>query len=400
MFFDFISLQENVQFNCMWFSSCPCDTYAMHCRCGNMLKIYNKAIDSPRPRAAGNRTALAGSNCRPISILALIMTVVLGWTAAAGAQDLKAMQNLNQVVRSGLLQFRIVTGRVSLNASRVSPIQTPNNFEKQDVLSIQSDYNGDIVMSYNWSNSNRQLSIEVSNVSKVRIRYSGKDDDTQVPVEFYQPLQAKTVLKVGPEGKQQIYSAPNLWHLFLAYPAETKRHLVPLLELLHPNWKLSESAATLESELLRKAGNKEISDRKRWVALVEQLGDESFAKRQAADRAIRAADPAVLSFLQQLDFSRLDAEQQFRVRRIIETLTERLGDDSPEQVASWLAGDASVWLILLNRSEVATRRQAARQLVAMLGGPIPVDPEADPASQKAQMEQLRLRIESPATEDK
>jgi hypothetical protein len=364
-----------------------------------MLNIYNDANESPRPRIAGYRTALASPNFRPISIMALAMIAVLLWAAPSGAQDLKAMQNLNQVVRSGMVQFRVVTGRVSLNGSRVGPIQTANNFEKLDSLSIQSDYNGDIVMSYNWSNSNRQLSIEVSNVSKVRIRYSGKGDDTQIPVEFYQPLQAKTVLKIGPEGKQQIYSAPNIWHLFLAYPAETKQYLVPLLELLHPNWKLSESAATLESELLRKAGNKETSDRKRWTALVEQLGDDGFAKRQAADRAIRAADPAVLSFLQQLDFSRLDAEQQFRVRRIVETLTDRLGDDSPEQVASWLAGDASVWLVLLNRSEVATRRLAARQLIAMLGGPIPVDPEADPASQKTQMEQLRLRIESPASED-
>ena len=219
-------------------------------------------------------------------------------------------------------------------------------------------------------------------------------------MEFYQPLQAKTVLKVGPEGKQQIYSAADLWHLFLAYPAETKQYLVPLLELLHPNWKLSESAASLEIELLRRAGNNETADRKHWAALVEQLGDESFAKRQAADRAIRAADPAVLNYLQQLDFSRLDAEQQFRVRRIIEALSERLGDDSPEQVASWLAGDPSIWLILLGRSEAATRRQAARQLAAMLGGPIPVDPEADPSTQKTQMEQLRLRIEGLAKEDK
>jgi len=69
-------------------------------------------------------------------------------------------------------------------------------------------------------------------------------------------------------------------------------------------------------------------------------------------------------------------------------------------VASWLAGDPSVWLILLGRSEAATRRQAARQLSAMLGGPIPVDPEADPSTQKTQMEQLRSRIEGLATEDK
>jgi hypothetical protein len=36
----------------------------------------------------------------------------------------------------------------------------------------------------------------------------------------------------------------------------------------------------------------------------------------------------------------------------------------------------------------------------MLGGPIPVDPEADPSTQKTQLEQLRARIETPAKEDK
>jgi hypothetical protein len=327
----------------------------------------------------------------------ILVAAISTWAAAAEGQDLKTMQYLNMVVSAGSLRFRVVSGRVSLDASHAGFIQYANTSEQISVL--QSD-GGDTTLSYNWSNGKKQLSIEVSSVSKVHIRYGGKGDDPQIPLEFSQPLQGKTVLKVGPEGKQRIYSAPNLWHLFLSYPAETKQYLVPLLALLHPNWRLSESAADVEVELLRKVGGNETLDRRHWAALVEQLGDDSFARRQAADRAIRAADPAVLNYLQQLDFSRLDAEQQFRVRRIIEALSERLGDDTPEQAASWLAGDPSVWLILLNRSEAATRRQAARQLTAMLGGPIPVDPEADPATQKTQLEQLRLRIEGPTAEDK
>ncbi len=108
----------------------------------------------------------------------------------------------------------------------------------------------------------------------------------------------------------------------------------------------------------------------------------------------------MIFFLEELDFSRLDAEQQFRAGRITEALRERLGEDSPQQAASWLAGDATVWFSLLSRSEVATRRQAARQLSAMLGGPIPVDPDADPATQKTQLEQLRQRIGGQAGEEK
>ena len=343
-----------------------------------------------------------------------VAAAIWAWAGACGAQDLRTMQSLNQVIRTGLLQFRVVSGRVSLESSRTGNIQTANNFDKQqESLSIQAD-GGDTKMTYTWTNGKQQLLIEVSNVSRIRIRYSGKGDDAQVPVEFNQPLQAKTVLTIGPEGNRQVCSAADIWHLFLAYPAETKRHLTPLLDLLHPNWRLAESAASAEAELLRVTGGDEASDkarwaesvkkaadeRKRWAALVEQLGDESFAKRQVADRALRILDPAVLSYLQQLDFGRLDAEQQFRVHRIIEDISERLGDDSPEQVASWLAGDPSVWLALLARPDAAVRRQAARQLAAMLDGPIPVDPEADPSTQKTQLEQLRLRLEAPAKDDK
>jgi hypothetical protein len=347
-------------------------------------------------------------------ITVAVAAAIWAWAGACGAQDLRTMQSLNQVIRTGLLQFRVVSGRISLESSRAGNIQTSNNFDKQqESLSIQSD-GGDPKMTYTWTNGKQQLSIEVSNVSKIRIRYSGKADDTQAPVEFCQPLQAKTVLTVGPEGNRQVYSAADVWHLYLAYPAETKRHLTPLLDLLHPNWKLAESAASAEAELLRVTSGDEAADkarwaetvkktgdeRKRWAALVEQLGDESFAKRQAADRALRILDPAVLSYLQQLDFGRLDPEQQFRVHRIIQDISERLGDDAPEQVASWLAGDPSVWLVLLARPDAAVRRQAARQLATMLGGPIPVDPEADPSTQKTQLEQLRARIETPAKEDK
>jgi hypothetical protein len=329
-----------------------------------------------------------------------IVLAILAWAAAAGAQELRTMTSLYQAVRSGWVQFHVVSGRVSLDTSREINYRSANNlFKQHDQIAIQS-INGEIFLTYNWSNDKRQLAIEISNVSKVHISYTGKGDEALIPVDFLQPAQGNTILTIGAEDKRQVYSAPSLWHLFLAYPRETKQHLEPLLELLNPNWKLSETAQAVEIELLRKAVGNEASLQKHWEELVEQLGDERFSTRQAADRALRAANPAVLNYLRQLDFSRLDAEQQFRVRRIIEALSEQLGDDTPEQVANWLAGDASVWLVLLSRPEVATRRLAARRLTSILGAPIPVDPEADPAAQKTQLEQLRLRIEGPAPAEK
>jgi phage gp37-like protein len=89
----------------------------------------------------------------------------------------------------------------------------------------------------------------------------------------------------------------------------------------------------------------------------------------------------------------LDPEQQFRVRRIIDALSGQASDDSPEQVAATLSGDPTVWMALLGRPEPSTRQTAARQLTAMLGEPIGVDPSADPATQQTQRDQLLARIE-------
>ena len=53
----------------------------------------------------------------------------------------------------------------------------------------------------------------------------------------------------------------------------------------------------------------------------------------------------------------------------------------------------SAVLSQLGRPEADTRKTAARQLTALLGEPIDVDPAAAPDTQKAKREKLRARIE-------
>jgi hypothetical protein len=63
------------------------------------------------------------------------------------------------------------------------------------------------------------------------------------------------------------------------------------------------------------------------------------------------------------------------------------------QIAVWLAGDPATWLVLLERPEASIRRTAARQLTALRGEPIAVDPTADPKTQARQRAQLRAKFE-------
>jgi hypothetical protein len=158
-------------------------------------------------------------------------------------------------------------------------------------------------------------------------------------------------------------------------------------------------ADSIEKQLLNSASHTAAYDRTSWKRWIVQLGDDNYARRQAADRALRAANPAFLVYLQQIDLNRLDAEQQFRLQRIRDSLAEKINNDSPEHVANWLSGDPGIWLALLSRSDVAARRIAAKQLAAILEGPIPVDPEAEPATQKDHFERLRSKIESLKKQD-
>ena len=129
------------------------------------------------------------------------------------------------------------------------------------------------------------------------------------------------------------------------------------------------------------------------MELIRQLGDNDFTKRQAADQELRSLGAWVLWPLRQLDPHELDAEQLFSIRRIIESLSapnvelNGLEDHGAEgllmipqftntarQVSMRLVGDPATWLSLLERPEASIRRTAARQLAAMLGEPIAVDP--------------------------
>ncbi len=371
---------------------------------------------------------------------------LFGSTAATGAEDRNAMTTLNAAISGQWVQFSVVVGRVSLQGTQVGPIQTGPaiSANRKDQLSIRPE-NGETAMAYEWSNGKEQYSIDACGVTRLHIHRGPKgisaksatvtkpkveavdapfdktgkpksgakmDDAESRPksakaenrnerpqsakanhgcpiIDFVQTPREKSILTVESEGERQIFAADTLWHLFILYPEQARKHLAPLLQPLLPNMKLAETADAVEKALLRNAGNSLIFDRSNWNRWVAELGDENFARREAADRALRGANPALLVYLQKLDFERLDAEQQFRIRRIIETFSAKINNDTPEQAASWLSGDPAIWLAFLGRPDVSVRRIAAKQLATILEEPIPIDPEADPVSQKAQFDRLR-----------
>jgi hypothetical protein len=323
----------------------------------------------------------------------LVWTVVVLAFATAGT--IQAQESLlARMTQSNWLRCNIVGGRLTMDGSRLGNMRssTKGN-QREESLAIRNE-NEQFVLSYQRTTKDEQLTVEISSAGgKVLIRREPRGSASFPPAEFKQSGDEKIVFTLGAGEKQETFRTRDIWLLLVAQPKSCREHLLPLLELLRPGWKLADTASAVEERLLRDAGGKDGSSRSRWTAMVAQLADDSFAKREAADRALRNGDGGALAYLRQLDFGRLDAEQQFRVRRIIEALTAQNTSDTIDQVAASLAADPTVWLALLARPQLKTRQIAARELTALLGESIPVDPAADPKTQKDQRERLRVRIE-------
>jgi hypothetical protein len=324
-----------------------------------------------------------------IAAAALLLALV-----APGAVD--AQQLLNQWVRSSGNRFRInlVGGRLVLRAPQFGNFESrTNSANVKELLRFRIE-NGQPAMLYEQTTAGQRLTINLTTSGdSVSIRREPREKSSVVAVEFTQSLKEKTSLTIGSGDRRQVFRASDLWRLLLAHPKQCQEHLCPLLEMLRPDWKLVELAAGVERSLLECARETAAAEHARLAALVEQLADDRFARREAADRALRTGGPAALRYLRRLDYGSLDAEQQFRIRRIIAALAGVHEDDSAEDAAASLTGDPLVWWLLLDRPEAATRRVAAEQLATLLGEPIQVDPAAEPSTQKQQREQLRTRID-------
>jgi hypothetical protein len=330
--------------------------------------------------------------------MSIVRTKTLAWTAlvllVAGMARAESYSLLYQLPRGERgLQFNMVEGRVTFTCWQPINYQTSSNDgRRKEVLNVNNE-NGQPSLTYDCTTPEEHLKIEFSSANqRVLLRRTPQGKSSLVSVEYEQVAKENITLTLGSGTKTQVFRGPNIWQLLVIEPDACRQHLLPLLDVLRPNWRLAETAGLLEKSLLRVANSESGSDRAHWAALVEQLADASFAKRQAADRALRTGGGPAAAYLKQLDFSRLDAEQQFRVLAIIAALTPSDSVDSPDQVARSLAGEPAIWLALLSRPDVATRQTAARQLVALLGESIPVDPAADPDTQKVKREQLRVLI--------
>jgi hypothetical protein len=325
----------------------------------------------------------------------------LAWTAEAFGQGAVLPPISPSKINAGRLrcvQYGMVAGRVVISSAYQGTNMTfgPEQVDRrQERLQIQINPE-QINLRYELSGRDDRFSITLAERNQLSIRRASSQP--KYSLHFEQHPDALLSLVVDAPDTKCTITAESFWHLYLAEPEVVRRHLVPLLEVLHPSWQLASLGAAIEESLVQLAQGSRQFVVRRWTSLVDDLASPQFATRQSAQRALFDAGPVVVPFLQKLDRSRLDAEQASRIRALVETLSVDY-EDTTDRVATWLGGDVRVWLSLLSRGESLKRRTAKQQLDLLVGSPVDFDPDAEEAVRKSQIDRLRTHLLKPSAEN-
>ncbi len=338
----------------------------------------------------------------PLCLLVLggMLTACPTWSLAQVAPRVPRPQRGSGVSNNlRWLQFRVVSGRIVTSSQlfgRQVSSSTKNNGREEN-LSINLA-NGIPNFRYELGTQDERVTISGTNADEMTVRREPRGDSIEPLVELEQPIRGRLTLTIqGKEDAQpRVVAGTTLWHMVLAEPEIMQQVLLPIVEVLQPDWKLGDLATKLEPALLQTVGQQRASGRKAWGALVAELTNDRFAARESADRKLRSVGAAVTPYLSSLDRRQLSAEQQIRIRRIIDSLNHDVADNSVERIADWMSWDPRTWIMLLDRPNETTRQTAASQLALLLEEPLEFDPLADEGIRREQLKRLRARFDPPA----
>lgn len=308
----------------------------------------------------------------------------------------------NLLLQQRWLRIMILDGRLAVTAVSESQPTTINVGNVRQYFNVNLTPDG-AVLDYDLTSPAEKLLVHIEGDDQATIRRqfnqppdpkssaAGSSPPAATVVEYSQAPQQPVKLSITDNGETRAVQADSLWQLLLFEPELTNRYLVPILEMLRPDWQLMPAAEELKQTLLQAARSSQTATRPRWAELVAQLADERYAVRQRAERQLRAAGRAALPYLQGLQRNDLDAEQWLRVSDIIAaSIDDR--EDTPQRMATRLLDDRALWLSFLADSQESTRRIAAARLSSLLGAQIDFDPAAPLEKRNKQLAALRLAL--------
>lgn len=324
------------------------------------------------------------------------VAVFLSSTPFATAQKLVMNENLTKQL--GRVQLVVAGGRIVAQAPQLGGRITSNSTDDDRNERLSIEFTGpQPSFEYELSLPDEQFLVQVNQGERVTLKHLPRSNASELePLEFIQEPDSSILLVIGAGENRRDYRSTSLWYLLMDEPELCRDRLVPLLELLRPNWQLIKTAGEIEAGMIRAAQSPARTNREQWSNLVAQLASDSFAERRAADRLLRQVGQAIVPYLESLDPARLDAEQRFRIRRIVGQLANDEAEDLPARVMQSAAADPRAWLTLLDREEESLRRLAVEQMQELMGEEIAFDPAAEASIREEQMALLRTRFEPAA----
>jgi hypothetical protein len=309
-------------------------------------------------------------------------------TADAPSRPLKLQKYLRLHVSGG----RIEVCQQEIGQSRTVTAGQPESPYRQHLqLQVRPPC---LVVQYEAVDPEGQLTLRLCERHKLVIERVSRDPANIPTVRYEQPRTGSVKLTITGQTSYEV-TAPSLWHLLLTEKQIGTSQLIPMLELLSPDWRLVEQAEQIEEELRLAAAEADVAaDEKAWKRLVDDLASDHFNRRQAADERLRDGGLAVAAYLSRLNRQALSAEQRQRIERICRSFADGT-TDSPQRVATWLLGDRSAWLALLAHEQVELRMVAAEHLSRLTGRPIAFDPRGDEKSRQMQIAELTRRFGAP-----
>ncbi len=356
------------------------------------------------------------------------MTTVVAGRAAASVQPYFGVEFMKRRARTPFIVFTVIIGLHGLpDTCRAQPgrinrpyylfvgngriVLVPGAPHNQSHSSNSHSLGRSIQMQYrhsggdtsvDWTAKGKEgedsVSIQSLGDTSVRVTRTRSSDSEEPSFSFTQSPGKPLEFRLGEGESARTWKADNLWLLLLQCPDEYRTHLLPILTdqsigLVMPFGLEALRDALVKSEV-------ESSGAETWKRLVAQLNDDSFARREAADRALRAEGTAALAYLRELDLSKLAPEQQFRIAHMLRESDLTAEVDNPAQVVSRLRNDPRTWLFLLGDPAEAVRRSAVEKLAVLLGRDIEFDPGAEEPTRRKQLADLTSALlkDQPDTE--
>ena len=247
------------------------------------------------------------------------------------------------------IRIEFVLGRLTIIPQHRGQIRLtkspPGSEEISESLQVNNDDVSPVVR-YECKHGDRPFILEVINYREVNLLAQHDRDNSTKFVEFRQPLQGDLEVIVHDGQQSREIKSQSFWHLILTERALCETELVPVLEVLRPDWHLVDLTEQVESGLFHAALSKPLISRRYLSELVAQLNSPRFQKRQSADSQLRSCGPAALPFLDSLSRQNLSGEQRMRIDRIRRAISTA-SMDTAERMTEWLADDEHVWFALL-----------------------------------------------------